>query len=209
MQGEEQPRRAGEDPAVGVAGQSSSNEADVALVAAVATGDRDALAALYDGHSQAVLAVARRMLGPGAAEDLLHDVFLEVWHHAAEYAPARGSVRAWLMVRTRSRALDRLGRRNRDARAVEQVSLATSAGASAPLVWPDGRDVDARRVGNLALRLAPELVSVLELAYFEGLSCSEIGDRLALPVGTVKSRLARALSQLRQAVGFAESGAQS
>jgi len=57
------------------------------------------------------------------------------------------------------------------------------------------------------MQLAPDFLSVLELAYFEGLSCSEIGDRLHLPIGTVKSRLARALAQLRQAVGLAESGA--
>jgi len=203
MQGEEQPRFAADQARA----PAAESDPDVALVEAAATGDRDALAALYDHHSQAVLGLAKRILGPGAAEDLLHDVFLEVWHHAAEYSPARGSVRAWLMVRARSRALDRLGRRNRDARVVEEVSVATSAHASAPFAWADGRDVDARRVGRLAMQLAPDLLSVLELAYFEGLSCSEIGDRLHLPIGTVKSRLARALAQLRQAVGLAESGA--
>ena len=201
MEGQGQPRL--------TVGESSASDPDVALVGAVAMGDRDAFAALYDQHSRLILGLAKRMLGPGAAEDLLHDVFLEVWHHAAEYSPDRGSVRAWLMVRARSRALDRLGRRNRDARVVEEVSVDTSARTNAPFAWADEREVDARRVGHLAQQLAPELVSVLELAYFEGLSCSEIAARLDLPIGTVKSRMDRALSQLRQAVGFAESGEQA
>jgi len=102
-----------------------------------------------------------------------------------------------------------LGRRNRHARVVEEVSVETSSRTTEPFAWADEREVDARRVGHLALKLAPELLSVLELAYFEGLSCSEIAARLDLPIGTVKSRLARALSQLRQAVGFVEGGEQS
>lgn len=181
-------------------------DCDAALVEAVATGDRDALAALYDQHSRAVLGLAHRMLGPGAAEDLLHDVFLEVWHRACDYSSQRGSVRAWLLVRTRSRALDRLGKRLRDARMTEEVGaqMAPQVEARPPGLHEDG--VDARRVGHLANQLAPELASVLDLAYFEGLSCSEIANALSLPTGTVKSRLARALSQLRKAVGFNEGG---
>ena len=66
--------------------------------------------------------------------------------------------------------------------------------------------LDARRARRLASRLAPEMVDVLDLAYFEGLSCSEIAARLALPVGTVKSRLARSLDQLRAAIGHADGG---
>ena len=179
---------------------------DAALVEAVARGDRDALGTLYDQHSRAVLGLANRMLGPGAAEDLLHDVFLEVWHRACDYAPQRGSVRAWLLVRTRSRALDRLGKRVRDARVAKDIvaKFAPHGEACAHGQHEDG--VDARRVGRLANQLAPELASVLDLAYFEGLSCSEIANALGLPTGTVKSRLARALSQLRQAVGLDESG---
>ena len=141
-----------------------------------------------------------------AAEDLLHDVFLEVWHRACDYSPQRGSVRAWLLVRTRSRALDRLGKRVRDARVAKEVGaqIEPYGEACAPGLHEDG--VDARRVGHLANQLAPELASVLDLAYFEGLSCSEIAIALGLPMGTVKSRLARALSQLREAVGLDEGG---
>ena len=195
----------GEAPLLETARRQTPAEQDAALLAAIATGDRDALSTLYDQHGQAVLGLAKRILGPGAAEDLLHDVFLEVWHHAADYSPARGSARSWLLVRARSRALDRLGKRGRDARMAEEASLHTSLGDG---IFHSAQEseIDARRLGELVTSLAPELTAVLELAYFEGLSCSEIAARLALPVGTVKSRLARALSQLRQAVGFHEGG---
>jgi RNA polymerase sigma-70 factor (ECF subfamily) len=174
---------------------------DAARVAAIAAGDRAALAALYDGYSPLLFALARRILGnAAAAEDLLHDVFLEVWHHAAEYSPERGSVAAWLTVRTRSRALDRLGKSSRDARAVERATVehADATAPSAPAA------VDGLRVRELALALPSELVAVLDLAYFEGLSSSEIAARLQTPIGTVKSRMARALALLREAMGGIE-----
>ena len=164
----------------------------------MAAGDRDALGALYDLHAPMLLGLAKRMLGSqAAAEDLLHDVFLEVWHHAAEYDPARGAVRAWLIVRTRSRALDRLGRTVREARVVERVSLESGNGSVGPKV---ATDLDGARVRRLAGGLPEELVGVLDLAYFEGLSSTEIAARLDLAVGTVKSRMARALSCLREAM---------
>jgi RNA polymerase sigma-70 factor, ECF subfamily len=170
---------------------------EAALVAAVAAGDREALGALYDLHAPALLGLAKRMLGSqAAAEDLLHDVFLEAWHHAAEYSPERGAVRAWLTVRTRCRALDRLGRGSREARVVERV-IAESGNLAA---HPCASGLDAARVRRLAGGLPDELSTVLELAYFEGLSSSEIAARLDLAVGTVKSRMARALGCLREAM---------
>ena len=183
-----------------------ATEGDVALVEAIAAGDRDALATLYDQHGAVVLGLARRIVGPGAAEDLLHDVFLEVWHHAADYSSQRGSVRTWLLMRTRSRALDRLGKRARDTRMAEQVMAQTSDHHDVGSTLRKESELDARRVGHLATRLEPELTTVLTLAYYEGLSCSEIADKLAVPIGTVKSRMARALARLREAIGFHESG---
>jgi RNA polymerase sigma-70 factor (ECF subfamily) len=177
---------------------------DAALVAAIAAGDRDALARLYDAYSPLLFGLAKRMLGNvAAAEDLIHDVFLEVWLHAAEYSAERGSVPAWLTVRTRSRALDRLGKSTRDARAVERATneRAESTAAVAPA------SVDGARLRQAAQALSEDLVAVLELAYFEGLSSSEIATRLNTPVGTVKSRMARALAALREAMGFRERGA--
>jgi RNA polymerase sigma-70 factor (ECF subfamily) len=170
---------------------------EVALVRAVAGGDRQALGRLYDAHAPLLLGLAKRMLGSAAAaEDLLHDVFIEVWQHAAEYAPERGSVRTWLLVRTRSRALDRLGRSARDARLADEAG-AEATPAAAPVA---PMAIDGARVRRLLQSLPQELVAVLDLAYFEGLSSTEIAARLAIPVGTVKSRVARALGALREAV---------
>ena len=176
---------------------------DAALVAAIAAGDRDALARLYDAYSPLLFGLAKRMLGNvAAAEDLIHDVFLEVWLHAAEYTAERGSVPAWLTVRTRSRALDRLGKSSRNARAVERATneQPDSTAATAPSL------VDGARVRQAAQALPEELTAVLDLAYFEGLSSSEIATRLQMPIGTVKSRMARALGLLREAMGSRERG---
>lgn len=172
---------------------------DPALVAAVAQGNRQALGALYDLHAPLLFGLARRMLGnAAAAEDLLHDVFLEVWQHAAEYTPDRGSVRSWLLVRTRSRALDRLGRGARESRVTQHLSLATEGEPSfAP---SPSLSVDGARLRRLMATLPAELVAVLDLTYFQGLSASEIAQRLEIPTGTVKSRLARALETLRGAI---------
>jgi RNA polymerase sigma-70 factor (ECF subfamily) len=167
-------------------------------VAAVAAGDREALGALYDLHAPVLMGLARRMLGTSAAaEDLLHDVFLEVWQHAAEYSPARGSVRAWLIVRTRSRALDRLGRQGRESRAVERISSESDAAVDPGAATA----IDGGRVRRILTDLEGELRAVLELAYFEGLSSTEMAERLGIPVGTVKSRMARALGALREVLG--------
>ena len=167
---------------------------DTALMAAIVRGEREALGHLYDRHAGLLLALAIRILGDRTqAEDLLHDVVLEAWHHARDFDPARGSVRAWLVTRMRSRALDRR------ASASRQVKLAAQV----------GRDGDARAVDVLAARpdrdrirrqllgMPGELTEVVELAYFDDLSFSDIATRLGIPIGTVKSRMARALSLLR------------
>ncbi len=186
----------GEEPAAARASGSPASGEDAALVAAVAQGNRQALGALYDLHAPLLFGLAKRMLGSAAAaEDLIHDVFLEVWQHAAAYTPDRGSVRTWLVVRTRSRALDRLGRGAREVRAAERLST-----ENAPAAAPAPICVDGARVRRLVATLPADLVTVLDLTYFEGLSASEIAQRLGIPIGTVKSRLARAVESLREAM---------
>ena len=178
---------------------SAEPVADAALMAALVRGDREALATLYDRHAALLLALATRLLRDRAqAEELLHDVFLEAWHHARDFDPTRGSVRAWLVTRTRSRAFDRRAARQRHGRlaaeAAREHGEQTSPDATAP--------IDGARVRQEVRRLPAELVTVLELAYFEGLSFSEIGETLQIPLGTVKSRMARALSALREGMGL-------
>lgn len=164
---------------------------DARLVALMAAGDRDALAALYERHSPLLLGLALRIVrSRQEAEDLLHDVFLEAFRAARGFDPNRGRVRTWLTIRMRSRALDqqksaRVSRSSGDA-GLEQ--LVDDRPTSSP---------DHGRVRTALGALGAEQRKVLELAYFEGLSCTEIAARVQIPVGTVKSRMAAGLDRLR------------
>jgi RNA polymerase sigma-70 factor (ECF subfamily) len=170
---------------------------DVQLVDAMARGDREALAALYDRYSRLMLAVARRMLrDPQAAEDVVQDVVMEAWRRADSYSRTRGTVRTWLMMRLRSRALDRIrSAPSRREVAVENPRAVAAVGAEDPQLAPDRASV--RR----ALTVLPaEQREVLELAYFRGLSSSEIAVQVGTPIGTVKSRTRAGLEKLRVAM---------
>lgn len=168
---------------------------DEALVVAVARGDRRALAALYDRYAPLLLAMAMRIVGNRVqAEDLLHDVLLEAWHRAGEYDPARGSVRAWLVTRLRSRALDeRMGAARRAELVRTKLSFEDTMNRP-----PEVSATDGDRLRHEVACLPPDLERVIDLAYFEGLSAAEIGALLGIPCGTVKSRLARAMVLLRR-----------
>lgn len=176
---------------------------DHELVRAMAGGDRSAMAELYDRYAGLVLALCIRVLGDRReAEDLVHDVFLEAWRQGADYDAARGSVRAWLLVRARSRALDR--RKSAGVARTTVVEPDRLAEAHArPFAAHDAGEEDVSlapdrtTVRRLLRELTSEQRTVLELGYFEGLSSSEIAERLALPTGTVKSRVAAALARLR------------
>jgi RNA polymerase sigma-70 factor, ECF subfamily len=173
---------------------------DERLLNAVASGDREALGLLYDRHAPRMLALATRLLGsPREAEDLVHDVFLEAWHRARQYDASRGSVRAWLILRTRSRALDAL----RAAKRAPRVELEAAGPRASESIDP-GDAHDGRRLHGLLEDLPKDQHAVVQLAYFGGYSFSEIAERLAIPVGTVKSRMSRAIEALRGKLG--ESG---
>ncbi len=182
----------------------NDNEVDVLLVQAMADGDAESLGRLYDRHAPRLIALGLRVLGHrDEAEDLVHDVLLEAWRSAPDFDPARGSVRTWLAMRYRSRALDRLRSAGR-ARAVSLEDAGVPERAA-----PEGEDpalgADRERLGRALASLPEAQRRVLELGYFEGLSSSEIAERLAVPVGTVKSRVAAALAKLR---GFLQAPAE-
>ena len=176
-------------------GPDPDDAADAALVAAMARGDRDALAKLYDRHAGVLLGLALRIVRERReAEDLLHDVLLEAWRHAKDFDPKRGRVRTWLAIRMRSRALDL----QKSARVSRNAG---DAGLEAVVDDRERTSPDHARVRDALAELGPEQRQVLELAYFEGLSCSEIATRIAIPIGTVKSRLAAGLERMRARVG--------
>lgn len=176
---------------------------DAALLCAAAEGDREALGQLYDRHAGDLLVAAQRLLGSAReAEDVVHDVFLEAWHRARHHDPERGSVRTWLMLRLRSRALDRLRARRRTAH------VALDEGAAANLAArdsePNAYAGDHDRLAGALAALPQEQRAVLELGYFAGRSCAEIAEALAVPIGTVKSRMSRAIAHLRTRLGDQE-----
>lgn len=167
---------------------------DAELVRRVAEGDRDALADLYDRHASILVAVGVRILrNRREAEDIVHDVYLEVWRRAHSYDEKRASVRGWLLLMMRSRSLDR------------RKSAGFSRGV--PLeVEPEAEDhspeleLDRARVVRVLAQLPESQREVLVLGYFEGLSSSEMASQLGLPLGTIKSRVAAALRALRVAM---------
>ncbi len=166
---------------------------DVALVRAVAAGDRAALASLYDRYASLVMAVGVRILrNRRDAEDISHDVFLEVWRRAGTYDPAKASVRTWLVLIMRCRALDR----RKSAPVAMTSALLEDVRVSDPAEAPDAR-LDRARVTGALEALSTAQREVLVLGYYEGLSSSEIATRLDIPLGTVKSRVAGALRALR------------
>ena len=164
---------------------------DEALVVAMAGGDRAALAVLYERHSGLLLGLALRIVREKReAEDLLHDVFLEAWRSAKDFDPKRGRVRTWLAIRMRSRALDL----QKSARVSRNTG---DAGLDVVVDDSEGTSPDHGRIRTALAELGQDQRKVLELAYFEGLSCTEIAERIAIPVGTVKSRIAAGLDRLR------------
>lgn len=174
-------------------------ERDERLISAVAEGDREALGELYDRFAPAMLAVALRMLSSSReAEDVVQDVFLEAWQRAAHYDRARGTVRTWLMLRLRSRTLDRL----RSSRRTRGISFEELAGSTRLPAAEASTEATLAALDSDVLRTAlSELPAdqrrVLELGYFSGQSCAEIAAVLSVPIGTVKSRMSRAIAHLR------------
>ena len=175
-------------------------DADHRAVARMAAGDQTALGEFYDRHGRAVYSLAFRILRDQRdAEEVVQDVFAQAWRESARYNTRRGSVMAWLMTLTRSRAVDRLrGRRSRpeNALAADPRAEITDAAALADeqLAW----SVRADRV-RAALDALPVLQRVaIELAFYEGLTHAEIAARLEEPLGTVKTRIRQGLLKLRE-----------
>ncbi|HET8937143.1 MAG TPA: sigma-70 family RNA polymerase sigma factor [Polyangiales bacterium] len=176
------------------------DESDIAVLRRLANGDKAALGVLYDRHAPVLLALGLRILrARREAEDLLHDVFLELWRHAGDYQPERGSVKSWMLLRMRSRCLDRV-RSHGYSRvvALEAEPGQRDAGGAAEL---DERRLDGNKLRGLIERLPPGQRDVLALGYFEGLSFSEIATQLGIPIGTVKSRVSAAMQTLRKEMG--------
>ena len=173
----------------------------------MAAGDERALGELYDRHGSTVYALARAIVGERAdTEEVVADAFGQAWRTAGQFDPARGSVTAWLATITHTRALDLVRARGRRSKVLARAAQESDAGFATPLASSDApdRDVERQETRQLVTRSLGELPEaqrrVIELAYFGGLSHSEIAAELKEPLGTVKTRLRAAMEKLRDAL---------
>jgi len=182
------------------------SESSAALLASIAAGDRDAFSRFYDLTAPMAFGLIWRVLrDPEAAAEVLQDVFWQVWQDASRYDPDRGTPEAWLVMRAKTRAIDRLRsirRRDRTFVAPVDESVAQRREDQAPNPAVVAED---RGLIQTALAQLPEAQRrVIELAFFEGLTQSEIAARLGEPLGTVKTRARLGLDRLRGALGGAK-----
>lgn len=171
--------------------------ADEDLVAAVARGDDSALAQLYDRYARPAYGLALRILrDPTLAQDAVQDAFLAVWRTAAAFDPERGRAQTWLLTLVHRRAVDvvRREQRRRAGPLPEQLTEPAEGGTDEAADLRDRR----RRVQAALARLADDQRQALELAYYGGLSQSELAEHLGVPLGTIKSRMYVALARLRE-----------
>jgi RNA polymerase sigma-70 factor (ECF subfamily) len=180
---------------------SGQVSADRSLVSRIAQGDGAALAELYDAHGTLVYTLALRIVKtPRDAEDVVQEVFAQAWRQGARYDATRATVAGWLLMMTRARALDALRARTARPdvhRPFEVPDLpAGAANQEAALITNEAVD----RVRQALGALDEPFRAPLELAYYDGLSQSEIAARLQQPLGTIKTRMRTALSRLRDAL---------
>jgi len=181
---------------------------DSALVAQAAAGDERALGELYDRYGGMAFSLACAIVVEHAdAEEVVADAFAQVWRSASGFDPSRGSVAAWLATIVRTRALDLVRSRKRRARVLEEAAVVTDEGETlvlAPTAESPDRGAELTETSIIVRRslaeLPPPQRKVIELAYFGGLSQSEIAAHLSEPLGTVKTRMRAGMEKLRQAL---------
>ncbi|MGH7294784.1 MAG: RNA polymerase sigma factor [Polyangiaceae bacterium] len=179
---------------------------DVELLGRIASGELEAVAELYDRHASMLLGLALRIVRDRAeAEDVIHDAFVAVGDRAGQYVVERGAVGAWLVTLVRNLSIDRTRRRDRrSAIARDVIAHDPEARMAATPVDPEAQLGVARereRVRRALAKLPEVQRATLEIAFFEGLTYAEIAEREGVPLGTIKSRAARALAALREALG--------
>jgi RNA polymerase sigma-70 factor (ECF subfamily) len=167
------------------------------------TGDEAALSTLYDRYSAMLFGMLMRILrDPQVAEEVLQDLFLQLWRNAAQFDAARGSLPAWLMVSGRNRAISRLrGRRDREVMEEQEGDYANTFVSGQNIEDEAVRAQLARNVSVALGKLPVEQRQAVELAYFEGMTQSEIATQTGIPLGTVKTRVRTGMQSLRQTLG--------
>ncbi len=177
-----------------------TRDQDQACLLRLQAGDESSLADLVDAYSPLLHSLASRILRDAAeSEEVLQEAWLQVWRRAATYDARRGAVAAWLVTLVRSRALDRLRSRTARRRVEEEAHAGLAPEPAAATRPAEERDLREKMQRALAVLEAKER-QVLEIAYFEGLSQSQIAERVGAPLGTVKSWTRQGLAKLRERI---------
>ena len=175
------------------------------LLARVAKRERAAFEQLYDRYSNIIYATAMKFLKEDAdAQDVVQDVFIQIWDKAKLYDPAKGKPLTWALTLTRNRSIDRIRAIQRRTRLRDDFEKETvvdeSAGVREALSGVDASE-KSQILRDAVGRLSPEQRNVIELAFFSGFTQSEIADRLGEPLGTIKARARRGLMKLKEILG--------
>jgi RNA polymerase sigma-70 factor, ECF subfamily len=172
-----------------------SAQDDAALLSLVQKGNESAMASLFDRYSKVVYSVALRVLrDPASAEDVLQEVFMQIWRNPNGFIATRGSLGGWLAVVARNRSIDAL-RRKRPSEQVDDMALASNYNLA-----NEAERNNLMEKARGVIRLLPmEQRKTLEMAFFDGLTHSEIAEMTGDPLGTVKTRIRSALTSLRKA----------
>ena len=169
---------------------------DAELLSRLQSGDEQAMASLYNRYSKIVYSVALRVLrDPASAEDVLQEIFMQIWRNPDSFIATRGSLGGWLAVVTRNRSIDAL-RRKRPTDSVDDVVLASPCN----LANEAERNVMMEKTRSVMHKLPPEQRKTLEMAFFDGLTHAEIAEMTGDPLGTVKTRIRSALISIRKAL---------
>jgi RNA polymerase sigma-70 factor (ECF subfamily) len=187
---------------------SSTNASDAALLARVVAGDADAVGTLYDRHGATCYGLALAIVhGASDADDVVASTFAQLWRTAARFDPERGSVAAWITTMTRTRALDLLRAQKRRSRLHERAAADDDAGFAVPVGGSgDAPDLDTER-REIAVAVRASLATLpeaqrraIELAFFGGLSHTDVAAALGQPLGTIKTRIRTGLLRLRESL---------
>ncbi|MBC8000971.1 MAG: sigma-70 family RNA polymerase sigma factor [Opitutaceae bacterium] len=180
--------------------KESAEIIDAQLLERTAQGDRDAFASLYDRYSGVLFSfVIRVLVDPKESEDVLQEVFLQIWTKAGQYRRDLGTPFNWAVTMARHKAIDRLRSVQRRSRLAEEVMIETTESASATVVMPDeaGNREKAQLIRSALQMLPAEQRQAIELAFFSGLTQIEISEQLREPLGTIKARIRRGMLKLR------------
>jgi RNA polymerase sigma-70 factor, ECF subfamily len=185
------------DGAISSGMHGSEVGSDGSLMDRVRIGEQRAMTEIFERYAGLVYSVAFRVLNDsGHAEDVTQEIFFQLWRNPDSYSPSRGSLAAWLLVIARNRAIDHLRQRRYDE-TIDEVAVASAT----KLENEAERSIIIERVQGILGELPEEQQRSLQMAFFEGLSHSEIAEKTGQPLGTVKTRIRSALTLLRKRLG--------